>query len=111
MMKSNYKKTTTSDPWNKGKALGQKTPFTKDQLRSLRSILATDQKVRDIAILNAGIDTMLRASDLLPLNVESVQDQHGTIRAELNIRQKKTYVAHVVALSAATRTASHEDLR
>ncbi len=90
-------------PWNKGRALGQKTPLTKEELTHLRAFLDKEQKVRDLALLNTGIDTMLRASDLLPLKVEDVTDQMGTVIEELTIRQQKTGVGHVVALSAKTR--------
>ncbi len=120
-----------SKPWNKGQAVGQKTPFTPDQADLIRAALANEFEtltnqvaqlamagkeptannnrrqahaaLRDLALFNTGIDTMLRASDLLVLRVIDVCDHTGEIVHEFPIRQKKTNEPHVVRLLSASR--------
>ncbi len=89
--------------WNRGKAVGQMTPFTPEQAQVIRSLLRTEKKFRDLALFNVGLDTMLRASDLLPLTMADVTDHNGDVVSEINIRQKKTNRGHLVALSEDTR--------
>lgn len=91
-------------PWNKDKAVGQMAPFTPEQAGVIRSLLQAEGKLRDLALFNTAIDTMLRASDLLPLRVIDITDHNGDVVNEFTIRQKKTGHGHVVALSAETRT-------
>jgi hypothetical protein len=55
-----------NEPWNKDKAVGQMAPFTAEQASVIRSLLTTEGKIRDLALFNTALDTMLRASDLLP---------------------------------------------
>ncbi len=90
-------------PWNKNKAVGQMAPFTPEQAAVIRSLLQAERKIRDLALFNTAIDTMLRASDLLPLRVFDITDHNGDVVQEFTIRQKKTGHGHVVALSAETR--------
>lgn len=52
-------------PWNKNKAVGQKAPFTQEQIDIIRHILTAEIKLRDLALFNTAISTMLRASGLL----------------------------------------------
>ena len=72
--------------WNKGKGVGQMTPFTPEQAQVIRSLLRTEKKFRDLALFNVGLDTMLRASDLLPLKMADVTDHNGDVVSEINIR-------------------------
>lgn len=78
-------------------------PFSPDQVQVIRSLLRTEQKVRDLALFNVAIDTMLRASDLLPLTVAERTDHQGEIVSEMQVRQQKTNQGHLVALSPATQ--------
>jgi integrase len=121
-----------NEPWNKGKAVGQMTPFTPDQADLVRATLANEFErlankvaqmsgkeasagellrrqalaaLRDLALFNTGIDTMLRASDLLRLRVIDVCDHTGAIVEEIPIRQKKTKEPHVVQLLQPSREA------
>ncbi len=89
--------------WNKGKAVGQMAPFTFDQVQIIRSLLQTEKKIRDLALFNVSVDTMLRASDLLPLKVADVTDHHDMVLSEFNTRQQKTKTGHLVALSPETQ--------
>lgn len=92
-----------NEPWNKDKAVGQMAPFTPDQAALIRSLLIAEKKIRDLALFNVGIDTMLRASDLLPLRVIDITDHNGDVVHEFTIRQKKTGTGHIVALTPNTR--------
>ena len=56
--------------------------------RPLR-LLKAEGKIRDLALFNMGTDTMLRASDLLPLRVLDITDQNGDVVHEFTVRQKK----------------------
>lgn len=132
-MSNRSKATIENEPWNKGKAVGQKTPFTPDQADLIRTILKSDHEtfteeaarfaannqaskaksasrkargaIRDLAMFNTGVDTMLRASDLLKLRVIDVADHESAIIEEFAIRQKKTKNTQVVALSHNSRDA------
>ena len=77
-------------PWNKDKAVGQMAPFTPAQAGVIRSLLTAEKKIRDLALFNTALDTMLRASDLLPLRVIDITDHNGDVVQEFNIKQKKT---------------------
>lgn len=101
---SRKKKAKIGDgPWNKDKAVGQMAPFTPEQASVIRSLLQAEGKLRDLALFNTAIDTMLRASDLLPLRVIDITDHNGDVVNEFTIRQKKTGHGHVVVLSPGTR--------
>ena len=102
-MQKGKKAKIENGPWNKGKAIGQMTPFTAEQAQVIRALLTTEKKIRDLALFNVGLDTMLRASDLLPLTMADVTDHNGRVMSEINIRQKKTNRGHLVALSPETR--------
>jgi len=132
-MSNHRKPTIKNDPWNKGKAVGQKNPFTPNQAELIRTILKSDHQafteeaaqhaangkasksqavsrkalgaLRDLAMFNTGVDTMLRASDLLKLRVIDVADHNGDTIEEFSIRQKKTKNTQVVALSHNSRDA------
>ena len=76
-------------PWNKDKAVGQMAPFTPAQAGVIRSLLTAEKKIRDLALFNMALDTMLRASDLLPLRVIDITDHNGDVVHEFTIKQKK----------------------
>jgi len=102
-MSMKRKATIKNGPWNKDKAVGQMAPFTPDQAGLIRALLVAEKKIRDLALFNMGIDTMLRASDLLPLRLIDITDHNGDVVHEFTIRQKKTGQGHVVALTPNTR--------
>lgn len=64
-------------------------PFNPDQAALIRALLLAEKKIRDLALFNTAIDTMLRASDLLPLRVIDITDHNGDVVQEFTIRQKK----------------------
>src|SRR4029453_14201004 len=95
-------------PWNKGKAVGQKAPFTPEQAYIIRQLLQAEGHLRDLAPFNTAIDTLLRASDLLTLKVEDVTDHHGTVVDECTVRQRKTQTTHTVLLLEHSRQIGRE---
>lgn len=59
-------------PWNKGKIVGQKAPFKLKDIWSLRVRLQLENRVRELALFNLGIDSKLRGCDLVALKVRDV---------------------------------------
>ena len=60
------------EPWNKGKLIGQKAPFKVKDIWALRVHLQMDDRVRELALFNLGIDSKLRGCDLVSLRVRDV---------------------------------------
>lgn len=61
--------TSSREPWNKGKIVGQKAPFQLKDIWALRVRLQMEGRVRDLALFNLGIDSKLRGCDLVALKV------------------------------------------
>jgi hypothetical protein len=77
------------EPWNKGKLVGQKTPFKLKEILAIRIRLQIANRCRDLALFNLAIDSKLRACDLMQLRVRDVC--HGQIMASRAlILQQKT---------------------
>jgi integrase len=77
------------EPWNKGKLVGQKTPFRLKEIWAIRVRLQLQGRVRDLALFNLGIDSKLRACDLVKLRVRDVSNgEHAAARAK--VMQQKT---------------------
>ena len=53
------------EPWNKGKIVGQKAPFKSKDIWALRMRLQMENRVRELALFNLGIDSKLRGCDLV----------------------------------------------
>jgi integrase len=87
-----------TSPWNKGKSVGQKAPFSPRDVQTIKQILANAGNLRDLALFSMGIDTMLRGADLLTLKVEDVTDHTGTVVEQFAVGQQKTGKGTVVAL-------------
>jgi hypothetical protein len=50
------------EPWNKGKLVGQKTPFKLREIWSIRIRLQMANRIRDLALFDLAIDSKLRGS-------------------------------------------------
>jgi len=61
------------EPWNKGKIVGQKTPFKLKYIWALRVRLQMESRVRELALFNLGIDCKLRGCDLVSLKVRDIR--------------------------------------
>ena len=80
---------THREPWNKGKLVGQKAPFKLKDIWALRVRLQMEGRVRELALLNLGIDSKLRGCDLVALKVRDVC--HGDqVASRAVVMQHKT---------------------
>ena len=52
------------EPWNKGKIVGQKAPFKVKEIWALRVRLQVENRVRELALFDLGIDSKLRGCDI-----------------------------------------------
>ena len=79
----------TSAPWNKGKIVGQKTPFKLKEIWAIRIRLQLGHRTRELAMFDLGLDSKLRACDLVKLRVRDIC--HGDrISPRAMVMQQKT---------------------
>jgi len=86
MTKRKIKK-TKSEPWNKGCKVGQRDPFKPGEVKRIRKMLIKRGSIgiRDLAIFNTALDTMLRSPDLLGLRVKDVRKRNRIMRDTIDI--------------------------
>jgi integrase len=96
------KRQNRREPWNKGRLVGQKLPLTLQEIWSIRTRLHTIGNLRDLALFNLGIDSKLRACDLLALRVSDVANS-GQVQSRATIRQRKTKRPVRFEITARTR--------
>ncbi len=60
------------EPWNKGKIVGQKAPFKLRDIWALRVRFQMENRVRELALFNLGLDSKLRGCDLVSLKVRDI---------------------------------------
>jgi integrase len=90
------------EPWNKGKIVGQKVPFRLKDIWALRVRLQMENRVRELALFNLGLDSKLRGCDLVSLRVRDVC--HGEQVAQRAIvMQQKTQRPVQFEITIATR--------
>jgi len=77
------------EPWNKGKLVGQKAPLKLKDIWAIRVRLQLYDRTRELALFNLGIDSKLRACDLVALRVRDVS-HGGRVSARAIIMQQKT---------------------
>lgn len=94
-------------PWNKGKLVGQKAPFSLQEIWSIRMRLETIGNRRDLALFNLAIDSKLRACDLLALRVADVASG-GAVLSRATVRQRKTQRPVRFEITARTRRSIQE---
>ena len=91
-------------PWNKGKIVGQKAPFKPKEIWALRVRLQMENRVRELALFNLGIDSKLRGCDLVGLKVRDVC--HGDqVATRATVMQHKTQRPVQFEMTPATREA------
>ena len=92
------------EPWNKGKIVGQKAPFKVRDIWALRVRLQMEDRVRELALFNLGIDSKLRGCDLVALKVRDVC--HGDqVATRAIVMQHKTQRPVQFEITQATREA------
>lgn len=87
------------------KLRGQMAPFSRDSLQLIRASMKAKGAIRDLALLNLGVDSMLRCGDLLALRVADVRDWQGRIKETFPVLQRKTGEPVLVILTPRTREA------
>ena len=93
-----------SEPWNKGKLIGQKPPLKLKEIWALRVRLQLSNKVRELAMFNLALDSKLRGCDLVRLRVRDIT--HGNqVAPRAIIMQQKTQRPVQFELTEPTRTA------
>jgi hypothetical protein len=97
-------------PWNKGKLVAQKAPFKLKEIWAIRMRLQIFCRTRELALFDLGIDSKLRACDLLKLKVREVC--HGErVAARAIVVQQKTSRPVQFEITASTQTALADWIR
>ena len=97
-------------PWNKGKLVGQKAPLKLKEIWAIRVRLQVYRRTRELALFDLGIDSKLRACDLLKLKVRDVC--HGErIACRAIVVQQKTSRPVQFEITELTRTALTDWIR
>ena len=97
-------------PWNKGKLVGQKAPLKLKEIWAIRVRLQVYCRTRELALFDLGIDSKLRACDLLKLKVRDVY--HGErVAVRAIIVQQKTSKPVQFEITELTRTALTDWMR
>jgi len=92
------------EPWNKGKIVGQKAPFKLRDIWALRVRFQMENRVRELALFNLGIDSKLRGCDLVSLKVRDIC--HGDqVASRAMVMQHKTQRPVQFEITPATRDA------
>lgn len=86
----------------KGKRVGPKRPFTSGHVWETRQYLKLKGRIRDLALFNLGIDSKLRACDILDIQVSDVSSGSAVFQ-QATILQKKTAVPVTFEITDATR--------
>jgi integrase len=75
-------------PWNKGKIVGQKSPFKLKEIWAIRVCLQLAKRCRELALFNLAIDSKLRACDLVSLRVRDVCNGKLVVPRAIVMQQK-----------------------
>ena len=102
----NRRQRRSSRAVEQGKIVGQKSPFRLKDIWALRVRFQMEHRVRELALLNLGIDSKLRGCDLVALKVRDVchVDQVAT---RAIVMQHKTQRPVQFEITQATRDALH----
>ena len=80
--------TSSHQPWNKDKLVGQKAPLRLRDIWAIRVRLQLRTAVRDLALFNLAIDSKLRACDLVQLRVRDVAHGERISHRAIVLQQK-----------------------
>ena len=97
-------------PWNKGKLVGQKTPLKLKEIWAIRIRLQIGHRTRELALLDLGLDSKLRACDLVGLRVRDIS-QGGRVATRAMVMQQKTGRPVQFEITPPTREAVTEWIR
>jgi len=91
-------------PWNKGKIVGQKAPLKLKDIWAIRIRLQLGHRTRELALFDLGLDSKLRACDLVKLRLRDIS--HGDrISTRAIVLQKKTSLPVQFEITQPTRDA------
>lgn len=94
----------TKVPWNKGKIVGQKAPLRLKDIWAIRIRLQLGHRTRELALFDLGLDSKLRACDLVRLRVRDIC--HGDrVSTRAIVMQQKTSRPVQFEITAPTRDA------
>ena len=97
----------TKIPWNKGKIVGQKAPLKLKDIWTIRIRLQLGHRTRELALFDLGLDSKLRACDLVRLRVRDIC--HGDrISTRAIVVQQKTSKPVQFEITPPTREAVAE---
>ena len=103
-------KRSPCEPWNKGKLVGQKAPFKLSDVWAIRVRLQLEHRIRELALFNPGLDSKLRACDLVRLRVRDIC--HGDqVASRATIMQQKTSRPVQFEITGPTRNVLSEWIR
>jgi len=91
-------------PWNKGKLIGQRPPFKKQEIWSIRIRLQIAGKIRDLALFNLAIDSKLRGCDLCKIRIRDISSGNS-ISGRAMVMQQKTHQSVKFEITEQTRNA------
>lgn len=92
------------EAWNKGKIVGQKAPLRIKDIWAIRVRLQLTHRIRELALFNLGLDSKLRACDLVKLRVRDVC--HGNrVASRATVMQQKTSTPVQFEITQGTRDA------
>ena len=97
-------------PWNKGKLVRQKAPLKLKEIWAIRVRLQVYRRTRELALFDLGIDSKLRACDLLKLKVRDVCHRER-IAVRAIVVQQKTSRPVQFEITKSTRTALTDWIR
>ena len=96
--------TSNREAWNKGKLVGQKAAFKLQEIWAIRIRLQMQGRLRELALFDLGIDSKLRACDLVKLRVCDVC--HGDrVATRAMVLQQKTQRPVQFEITPTTREA------
>ncbi len=95
----------TLSRWNTGRAVGERMAFSVAETQNMHAALRRRKAWFELCLLTLGIDTMLRASDLLRMRVRDIRDERGNIRTTLVLKQQKTRYPVYPVLTASAQLA------
>lgn len=93
--------TAHGEPWNKGKIVGQKTPLKVKDIWALRVRLQMEDRVRELALFNLGIDSKLRGCDLVALKVRDVSHSDQVAKRAIVMQHKTKHPVQFVITAVA----------
>lgn len=90
--------------WNKGKIVGQKAPLKLKDIWAIRVRLRLNHRTRELALFDLGLDSKLKACDLVKLRVKDIC--HGDrVSSRAIVLQQKTSLPVQFEITPPTRDA------